>query len=234
MKILGTICARGGSKGVKGKNLKMLNGKPLIAYTIELAIKWGKFDKIIVSTDDENIIKIAKDYGIDVPFVRPKELSTDNAGKIGAIKHAVKFLENQNEFYDVVIDMDATAPLRTLEDIDSCLKLFLDNDVNNVYSVCECHKNPYFNMVELGANNYVHISKKLSSDILSRQMAPKVYEMNASIYVYNKDFLLATNSVHSDKTMVYVMPQERSVDIDNQIDFNFVEYLLKEGVVKIG
>lgn len=234
MKILCTICARGGSKGVQGKNVRLLNGKPLIVYTIEQVKKWGKADKLIVSTDDENISEIAKKYGAEVPFIRPKELATDNAGKIGAIKHAVRYLEDKGEIYDVVIDLDATAPLRKIEDIDGALDLFLKNKLNNVYSVCECHKNPYFNMVELDVNNIAHISKtNTDGTILSRQTAPKVYDMNASIYVYDKKFLLSTSTLHSDKTMVYVMPQERSVDIDNPIDFYFTEYLLKEGVVKI-
>jgi len=234
MRILCTVCARGGSKGVPNKNIRMLNGKPLIAYTIQQALKWGKIDKLIVSTDDKRIAAIAKKYGAEVPFLRPRELATDEVGKLDVIKHAVKHLENKGEIFDIIIDLDATAPLRKIEDLEGALSVFLKNNVNNVYSVCVARKNPYFNMVELDEMGRARLSK--SSDkgpILSRQAAPKVYEINASIYIYKRDFLLKTDSIHSDNTMVYIMPQERSVDIDTLIDFKFIEYLLKEGVVEI-
>ncbi len=234
MKILGTICARGGSKGVPGKNIKMLNGKPLIAYTVEQALKWDKLDKLIVSTDDEEIAGVARQYGAEVPFIRPKELAADNTGKLEVIRHAVKYLEDRGEVFDIVIDMDATAPLRKIEDLEGALNVFLQNDADNVYTVCEAHKNPYFNMVELDIDDKARLSKTCGEgQIFSRQTAPKVYDMNASIYIYKKDFLLRTKTIHSDNTMVYIMPQERSIDIDTPLDFKFVEFLLKEGVVDI-
>lgn len=233
MKILCTICARGGSKGVPGKNIKQLNGKPLIAYTIETAQKWDKADKIIVSTDNPEIADKAKKYGVDVPFLRPHELAEDNSGKMEAIRHAVDFLEQRGEYYDIVIDLDVTSPLRTVEDLDNALKLFLDNDVNDVYSVCEARRNPYFNMVELTENGRVKLCKKLDKTVLSRQTAPKVYDMNASIYIYKRDFIMSTDICHSDNTMAYIMPAERSIDIDSQLDFKIVEFLIKKGVVKI-
>jgi CMP-N,N'-diacetyllegionaminic acid synthase len=233
MNILCTVCARGGSKGVPGKNIKLLNGKPLIAYTIEVAQKWGKADKIIVSTDSEKIADIAKNYDVEVPFLRPVELAGDSSGKIGAIKHAITFLEGKGEYYDIIVDLDVTAPLRTIDDLDNALKLFLDNDVNNVYSVCEARRNPYFNMVELSENGRVKLCKNIDKTILSRQTAPKIYDMNASIYVYKRDFIMNTDICHSDNTIAYVMPPERSIDIDNQLDFEFIEFLLEKGVVKI-
>ena len=233
MSILCTICARGGSKGVPGKNIKLLNGKPLIAYTIECAKKWGKADKIIVSTDDDKIAEIAREYGAETPFIRPKELANDNSGKLGAIKHAVQFLRDKGERYDIIIDLDVTAPLRKIEHVQGALDLFLNNNVNNVYSVCEAHRNPYFNMVELNNNNRVELSKSLGKSVLSRQVAPKVYDMNASIYVYDVNFLMNTDICHSDNTMAYIMPKEYSMDIDCELDFRYIEFLLKEGVVEI-
>lgn len=233
MKILCTVCARGGSKGVPGKNIKLLNNKPLIAYTIETALKWGKGDKVVVSTDSEEIAKVALQYGAEVPFLRPSELAGDNTGKIAAIQHLVRFLESKDEYYDIIIDLDVTAPLRSAEDLDGALNLFLNNDVNNVYSVCEARRNPYFNMVELMDNNRVKLCKKIDETILSRQTAPKVYDMNASIYVYKRDFLMNTDTCHSDNTIAYIMPAERSIDIDNLLDFEIVEYLIKRGVVKV-
>jgi len=113
------------------------------------------------------------------------------------------------------------------------MNLFLKNNPNNLYSVCEARKNPYFNMVELDNSFRSHICKKLDKDVLSRQTAPKVYEMNASIYIYEKNFLLQTNTIHSDNTIVYIMPLERSIDIDSEIDFYFIEYLIKKGIVEI-
>lgn len=233
MKILCTVCARGGSKGVPGKNIKLLNNKPLIAYTIETALKWGKADKVAVSTDSEEIAKVAKKYGGEVPFLRPANLAGDNSGKIAAIQHLVNYFEDNGEYYDIIIDLDVTAPLRSIEDLNGALNLFLNNDVNNVYSVCEARRNPYFNMVELTENNRVKLAKKLDETVLSRQTAPKVYDMNASIYVYKRDFLMNTNTCHSNNTLAYVMPDERSMDIDSLLDFEVVEYLMKKGVVKV-
>lgn len=228
MKILCTICARGGSKGVPGKNIKPLNGKPLIAYTIETAQKWGRADEIIVSTDSIEIAEEAKKYGIKVPFLRPGHLAGDKSGKMDVIKHAVNFCEQKGEYYDTVIDLDVTSPLRTVEDLNNALKLFIDNDVNNIYSVCEARRNPYFNMVELTENSRVKLCKNLHNTVLSRQEAPKVYDMNASIYIYKRDFLMNADICHSDNTMVYVMPPERSIDIDSQLDFEIVEFLLRK------
>ncbi len=233
MNILCTICARGGSKGVPRKNIKELNGKPLIYYSINQALKWGKANKVVVSTDDEEIADIARYYGAEVPFLRPKELATDNAGKLDVIKHVVNYYENKGERFDIVVDLDPTSPLRSLNDLENALNLFLKNKPNNLYSVCEARKNPYFNMVELDEYNKSHISKKLDNDVLSRQTAPKVYEMNASIYIYNKNFLINTNTIHSDNTIVYIMSKERSIDIDSEIDFYFVEFLLEKGIVII-
>ena len=128
-KILCTICARGGSKGLKEKNTRLLLGKPLIAHTIEIAKKWKKFDDIALSTDSEEMIEIAKSYGIIVPFKRPPKLSGDDIGKVEVIKHLVKFLIDKNKEYDTIIDLDVTSPLRTLEDIENAYKKFKeDND----------------------------------------------------------------------------------------------------------
>lgn len=123
--------------------------------------------------------------------------------------------------------------MRNIKDLDYALEYFLKHKPNNLYSVCEARKNPYFNMVELNDNNRAYISKKVEKDVLSRQTAPKVYEMNASIYIYDKDFLLKTNTIHSNNTSIYIMPQERSIDIDSEIDFQFVEYLIKKGIVEV-
>jgi len=189
--------------------------------------KYTKFDRIIVSTDSPKIAEVAKQYGADVPFLRPKELATDTSPKIPVLQHAVRYLEQEeNDHYDLIVDLDPTSPLRTVEDIENCVNKMIEKNPNVVFSVTPAHKNPYFNMVE-EKNGRVYLCKKLDRSITRRQDAPMVYAMNASIYVYKKDFLLNTDSVFSDNTMAVVMPEERSIDIDRPIDFEFVEFLMK-------
>lgn len=231
MKILGTICARGKSKGVKNKNIRELAGKPLIAYTIEYFKKWKKAGRIVCSTDSERIAEVAKKYGAEVPFMRPAELATDNASKLHVLQHIVKFCEKQeNTKYDIIVDLDPTAPLRKQKFLETAFEKFVKSDANNLYSVSRARKNPYFNMVELDKNGYAHLCKE--SDVVRRQDAIPVYELNASIYIYNRDFLQRTNTLHSDKTIIYEMPDLASIDIDNEIDFLFAEFLLKNEVFK--
>jgi CMP-N,N'-diacetyllegionaminic acid synthase len=229
MKILGIICARGGSKGVKNKNIRNLAGKPLISYTIEYMKKWGKADRIVCSTDSKDIAEIAEKYGAEIPCLRPAELATDSSPKILTLKHILQFCEKQeNSRYDIIVDLDPTAPLRKQKFLDEAYEKFLTNDANNLYSVCKAHKNPYFNMVELDEKGYAHLCK--SSNVTRRQDAPNVYEVNASIYIYKRDFLLTASTIHSNKTIIYEMPELSSVDIDNEIDFLFIEFLLKKEV----
>lgn len=235
--ILITIAARGGSKGVKGKNIKEIAGKPLIAYTIDIAKRWGKAKHVVCTTDSEKIAEVAKKFGAEVPFLRPQELSSDTSGKVQVIRHAWK--ESQkiySEKYDVVVDLDVTAPIRKTSDLDKCLALFTEKNPEILFSVVNAKKNPYFNMVEDAGDGFVKISKELNTQTERRQDAPKVYEMNASIYFYSIEFLAdeTKNIVTSPKrTVAYVMDDISSVDIDNELDFRYIEYLIKEGVVII-
>ncbi len=232
MKILGTICARGGSKGIKNKNIRLLNNKPLIAYSIEALKSWGKADRIICSTDSDEIQKIARQYGAETPFKRPAELATDTAGKLDVIKHLVNFCENQDKLkYDYIVDLDPTSPLRSIKDIEESFSNIQKSDSDLIFSVYEAHKNPYFNMVELDNLGYAHLCKSLSKTILTRQKAPKVYSMNASIYIYKRDFLINTSSLFAGKCIIHEMPTY-SIDIDDQSDFDFIEYLIHKGGFK--
>ena len=227
MEILCTICARGGSKGVPNKNIRKLNGLPLIEHTIKDAQNLGKASEIVVSTDDKEIADIAKKAGALVRFLRPEELARDDAPKVPAIQHAVSFMEEKLEKkYDLILDLDPTAPLRKVKDIEKAIKIAINEDVDDVFSVCEADKNPYFNMVELDKENYAYLSKNIDKKIVGRQKAPEVYEMNASIYVYWRNYLMNNDEVISNKSKVVVMPPERSVDIDREIDFKFVEFLM--------
>ena len=230
MEILCTICARGGSKGIPGKNIKDLNGKPLIGYTIKTAKNWNEFSEIVVSTDSDKIAKVAEEYGALVPFKRPKELANDKVSRIAAVKHACSFMENKlDKKYDFVIDLSVTSPFRKMEDIEGAFDLLKNNpETNNVYTVCKTDKNPYFNMVEINDSGYAKLVKSSNDKITSRQGAPEVYEMNDSINIFRRDFLLNKVSNQSKKTKAYIMSRERSIDIDNPLDFKFAEFLMKE------
>jgi len=235
-KILLTIAARGGSKGVKNKNIRDLCGKPLIAYSIDQAKRWGKADKIICSTDSPDIASIAKKNGIEVPFMRPAELAGDLVGKIEVLRNAWLMSEKiYGEKYDVLIDLDATAPIRKISDIEGAYNLFIEENPKTVFSVTHSRRNPYFNMVEALPDGSVSLVKKLDSSIKRRQDAPKVFDLNASIYVYSRDYLLdeKTTIAISDRSLVWIMDDLSAIDIDAEIDFQFIEFLIKKGLVNI-
>ncbi len=232
MKSLITICARGGSKGVPNKNSRELRGKPLIAYTIETAQKWGKAEAIVVSSDSEEIRNIARQYGVETPFIRPSELAQDDSPKLPVIRHALK--ESEAYFqkkFEYIIDLDPTAPLRTIQNIEDAVKRMTTKKPSTVFSVVPAHKNPYFNMVEI-QNGKVVICKKLNSKVHRRQDAPPVYDMNASIYVYQRDFLLdeSTLSPLAENSEILIMNPISAFDVDREVDFKFLEFVLKEKV----
>ncbi|EKD89922.1 MAG: Acylneuraminate cytidylyltransferase [uncultured bacterium] len=231
--ILITICARGGSKGVKGKNIREILGKPLIYYTIKQAKEWSKDTRIIVSTDSEEIAVFARQFGAEVPFIRPAALATDTAAKVPVLRHALNYCEEfYKEKYDCVMDLDVTSPVRKISDLENSLKLFTKKNPKTLFSVVPAHRNPYFNMVEETNDGKAVLSKK--GDFVRRQDAPKVYDMNASIYIYDRDYLIneENNSSISDNSIVYVM-NEISKDIDSETDFRFIEFLVKEGIISL-
>ena len=229
IKVLCTICARGGSKGVKNKNIKEINKKPLIAYTIEQAQKSKLFEHIVISTDSDNIANISKKYGAEVFFKRNAEMASDTAGKLDVIKDA--FMRSEKHYgymFDYLIDLDVTAPLRIAKDITDSFQQFLDNDNDNLITVMPSRRSPYFNLVEQDKSGKVYLSKTLDSSIVRRQDAHKSYDVNASIYIWRRDVIINMKSLFLEKTGLYVMPEERSIDIDSELDYKFVEYLLKE------
>jgi len=227
--ILCTICARGGSKGVKYKNIKELNGKPLIAYTIEQAKASSLFEHIVISTDSDEIATIAKQYGAEVFFKRSAEMASDTAGKLDVIRDAfVRSEEYYNEQYDYLIDLDATAPLRIVDDIIDSFNQFLKDSNDNLITAMPSRRSPYFNLVEQDKDGKVYLSKKLDSTVVRRQEAPKSYDMNATIYIWKRDVRLGENSLFLEKTGLYVMPEERSIDIDTELDYKFVEFIMKD------
>jgi len=228
MKTLITICARAGSKGITGKNIKLLNGIPLIEYTIKTAIafaqKYGA--SIAISTDDENIKNIAKSFEIETAYNRPVHLATDSAGKIETIFDIIKHEEEKNiEQFDYILDLDVTSPLRTLEDLDTGFNIILENkEILNLFSVNNANKNPYFNMVEQKDDGYFNLVKE--GNFLTRQSANKVYELNASFYFYKRIFFNNPNAkVINERSFIYLMPHI-CFDLDHLIDFEFLEFLV--------
>lgn len=220
-----TVCARGGSTGVPRKNVLPLLGKPLIVYTLEQALSCPEIDRVFVSTDDEEIAKVARSAGAEVPFLRPAELAGDKAPKIPVIEHLVDWVVNSGVDVDRIIDMDPTSPLREMSDILACLDL-LDTKTDVVITGFEAEKNPYFNMVEEKPDGYFSLSKSIPGGVTGRQSAPRVYSMNASIYVWHRHTL--SKGLWEGNARLHVMPRERSIDIDEPIDFKIVELLLNE------
>lgn len=227
MKRVCTICARGGSKGVKGKNIRPLLGKPLIAYSIQQAKASGLFHVVAVDSDSEAILEVAREWGADYTIRRPDELATDRAAKIPAIRHCVVEAERMaGTVFDVVVDLDATSPLRHADDIVQCVKMLEERAVANVITGAPARRSPYFNLVEVDKNGVAVLSKRLPVPVVRRQDAPACFDMNASIYVWRRAALFASDSVFGDDTLLYVMPEERSVDIDSELDFMIVERLM--------
>jgi len=234
-KLLITICARGGSKGIPQKNIKLLNGKPLIYYSIKHAqafkIWYEDLFKdavsIALSTDSDAIKDVASECGLKTTYNRPVNLASDTAGKLYAIKDVLNFTEEKERLqYDLILDLDVSAPMRVLDDLKKALDYFIKNpEAQTIYSVNKAHKNPYFNMVERNKEGFYELSKK-SGAVLSRQSAPEVYEMNASFYIYRRRFFDKPSLYLFSNSLIFEM-QHTCFDLDKPIDFEFLEFLLK-------
>lgn len=236
MKLLVTIAARQGSKGVKNKNIRDLAGKPLIVHTIDQVRRWGKHDHLVVTTDSPEIARIARDAGAEVPFLRPPELATDTCAKMPVLRHAL--IQCEQCFaarFEVVLDLDVTSPVRSVEAIEGIVRVFEQKKPDCAFSVVRARKNPYFNMVELTPEGMARLCKVPPSGVVRRQDAPAVFEMNASMYVYDRTFLLDERyrTPLAGRAAVYEMPEYSAFDIDSEIDFRFVEFLIKEGLVSL-
>lgn len=226
-----TICARGGSKGVKNKNVRDMAGKPLIAYSIQQAKSTGLFEYIAVSSDSQEILDIAKQYGADLLVQRPSELATDTAAKLPVIRHCVNMAEQiTGNVFSTIVDLDATSPLRNPEDIIHAFQLLETRGASNVITGAPARRSPYFNLVELNEAGTVQLSKMLATPVVRRQDAPKCYDMNASIYVWRRESLMEIDGLFQSGTHLYEMPEERSIDIDSELDFEIVEFLMRRRV----
>lgn len=220
---IATICARGGSKGLPGKNIRPFAGVPLIAHTIAHALGAAGIHGVYVSTDDDEIAEVARHAGATVPFQRPAELATDAAGKLPVIEHLVRYLELQGETVGRIVDLQPTSPLRDAGDIEAAMQAKPDADL--VVSVAEAHDNPYFNLVERGADGMVRLCAGEGN--LRRQDAPAVFALNGSIYVWQRAALAraAKQGLWSVRVAPYAMPRWKSVDIDTLDDFEYAEWL---------
>ncbi len=231
MNILCTICARQDSKGVKNKALKKINGKTLIEISIKQAFLSNLFDEIVVSTDSKKIQNIAIKSGAKSWFLRSKKLSNDKISKTPAIKDI--FQKSEIRFkkkFDICIDLDVTSPLRKLKDIKNALKIFLKKKkTQNLFSVCEARRNPYFNMIEV-KNRTIDLVKKPKNlfKVTNRQTAPQVFDMNASIYIWKRSAILKSIELFNKDTDIYIMPQSRSIDIDTDFDLKLTRLLSKK------
>ena len=236
-KILITICARGGSKGIPGKNIKPINGKPLIGYTIDIALKLkSKYPDmtIILSTDSKAIRDISGICGLKADYERPAFLANDICGKVDVIKDAVLYAEKEyNEKYDYILDLDVTSPIRTISDLERSFAIIEKNiEAFTLFSVNEAARNPYFNMVEQKENGYY--SEVIKTGSLTRQSAPKVYDMNASFYIYRRNFFdLGLNGSVTDRSLIYVMPHI-CFDLDEPMDYEYLSYLISQKKITIG
>lgn len=231
MNILITICARGGSKGIPGKNIKSLNDKPLIGYSIDVAKEFQtKFERtdIALSTDSEEIIQVAKVCGVVSDYKRPEYLANDTVGKIDAIKDIVLYSEKKRELrYDYILDLDVTSPLRNLDDLSAAFDLIRSDDkAINLFSVSEAGRSPYFNMVEQKENGYYAQVKTPDGNVFTRQSAPKVYDLNASFYFYKRRFFdLGYKGAITDCSLIYKVPHI-CFDLDHPIDFEMISFLM--------
>lgn len=225
--ILVIIPARGGSKGIPRKNIKELNGKPLIAYTIEEAKKSQYIDRIVISTEDEEIAAVSKKFGAEIPYLRPKELAQDNSPTVDCVIHMLNWLQQNEEYVpDYICLLQCTSPLRTFKDIDGTIEKMINTGMDGAVSICEAEINPYWTNIFDGnkLKNFIDEGKK----IIRRQDLPKIYNINGSIYVIKIEPLLRKKTFEVENITGYIMNNENSIDIDNEIDFKFAELLIKE------
>jgi CMP-N-acetylneuraminic acid synthetase len=226
-KIYAMIFARGGSKGIKNKNIKKINGKPLIYYTIDLAKKIKKIKKIFVSTDSKRIAITSKKYGAIIPFKRPKKLSQDKSDEWLAWKHLCDFLKKLNDLPDILISLPATSPLRKRIDIENALKKFIKNKKSDILITArESIRNPYFNMIKLKPNGFAEIV--IDKNIKNRQQAPVVLDVTTLAYVTTPDYILRNKNMFAGNVDVLKVPKERSLDIDDKFDLKIAKILMKK------
>lgn len=232
--ILCVISARGGSQGVPGKNIRLLLGKPVIVWAIQKALAVPGINRVVVSTDSEDIALVARAAGAEVPFMRPASLAASDAGKFQVWQHALEACEKQDGItYDLYIDIDCTNPLLQVADIQGALLKFRQLNEEGlapdaVFTISEARRNPYFNLVEVTSEGVLKMSKSLDNKIiLARQRAPSVYEHVAGTYILTSKYLKSASHLLDGRAFGYQIPAERAFDIDSELDFTLIDFLLR-------
>lgn len=227
MKAVAVIFARGGSKGIPGKNVKMLQGKPLIGWSIEQALSIARIERVLVSTDSEDIAEIALQFGAEVPFMRPAELAADSSPEYLAWQHAAKYLSVEStEDPLIMVSLPTTAPLRLPVDVDNCLDLYEAGGADVVITVTDARRSPYFNMVQANYDGLVSLVNSTKSEISRRQDVPVVYDMTTVAYVVSTEYVQAHKSIFDGRVKAVHVPPERAIDIDTQLDFDIAQFLM--------
>ncbi|MAF85445.1 MAG: hypothetical protein CL875_03035 [Dehalococcoidales bacterium] len=232
MNVVGVVHARGGSRRVPLKNIKELAGKPLVAYIIQAALAAETIDRVVISTDHPEITKVSKAYGAEVPFVRPRELAEDVPSEL-VTQHMVGYLEKEEHYpVDIAVTFQPTTPFCLPEDIDGCVHELIASGADSVISVGEITERPEW-MFYLDESGYAHnfLGEKIEGDKGISQELPRLYIPNGGIYATRRDVLFDQNALIGEKTRLWVMPRERSVDIDEPLDFLFAEFLIEQRLV---
>ncbi len=233
MNILCVISARGGSQGVPGKNVRVLMGKPVIAHAIETALSAQEIGRVVVSTDSEAIASAARSAGAQVPFMRPSELAQSDTGKFQVWQHALAACEALDGVrYDLYVDIDCTNPLIEASDVSGAIARFVSLraasvPVDAVFTVARARRNPYFNLVEPDQAGALRMSKNRGATVLARQSAPPVFEHVAGVYVLDPAYLRRANHLLDGHAQGYEVPEEKAFDIDSELDFLLIEFLLQ-------
>lgn len=228
MKTVAFIFARGGSKGIPRKNLQLLDGKPLLAWAIDSARACPSVSRVIISTDDTEIAAAGRQFGADVPFMRPANLAQDNSPEWLAWRHAVDFVQTCDGAFDTFLAIPTTSPLRSPADLERCIALLQTNSCDAVVTVTEASRNPYFNMVRLDETGCVKIAVDSGRVIANRQDAPLVYDLTTVAYAAKPQLIMTANDLFDGRVKAVVVPRERSLDIDTPFDLQFAEFLVKK------
>jgi CMP-N,N'-diacetyllegionaminic acid synthase len=232
--VLGLITARGGSKGIARKNLAPVGGKPMIAWSIEAARAARGVDRVVVSTDDTEIAEVSRRYGAEVPFVRPADLAQDDSSHLDVILHCVDWLAAEEKCqFEYVMLLQPTSPLRTAEDIDAAAKLAVEENAESVISVCETHHHPYLTtrIADDGTlTDFMSGTPEPGTSSIRRQDMPVAYFINGAIYLVRNDVLLEQRTLLPARTLPYLMPQERSWQVDEPADLRLVDWVLRDRV----
>ena len=224
IKAIAFIFARGGSKGVPGKNIKLLGGKPLIAHAIEVARAASGIDTVIVSTDDDAIADVARRFGAEVPFMRPAQLAQDTSSEWLAWRHAIEWVRAERGPFELFVSLPATAPFRAVGDVEAVIRaMAADPQADIAITVAEANRSPYFNMVKLDADGYADLVIRPQGQVSRRQDAPAMFDITTVAYAARPDFVLSANGIFAGKVVAVVVPQERALDIDTPFDFRVAE-----------